>query len=141
MSKADQVVDALRQNPELLAEVKAKLNAESAGPVEVILAVCQDWTESESGWGRRPDGHTLHLTREDRDLYVEGHGRDINNKAQTPAEYTTTDGKPRTVVITEAQAVAITEQLAKDNADVQFPWRRHGIWGHRRHYGPKAYEP
>jgi hypothetical protein len=28
------------------------------------------WTESERGWGQRPDGYTLHATREEADRFI-----------------------------------------------------------------------
>jgi len=30
----------------------------------------QYWMESERGWGKRPDGYSLHLNTADRDAYV-----------------------------------------------------------------------
>lgn len=30
----------------------------------------QEWWESERGWGVRPDGHTVHLNREDIEKFV-----------------------------------------------------------------------
>lgn len=33
--------------------------------------VCQEWEESERGWGVRPDGASLHLTEADRKVFVE----------------------------------------------------------------------
>lgn len=32
-----------------------------------------DWTESEAGWGQRPDGHTLHFSKEMADAYIKAH--------------------------------------------------------------------
>jgi hypothetical protein len=33
-------------------------------------AILVHWTESESGWGQRPDGISLHANKEDADQYV-----------------------------------------------------------------------
>jgi hypothetical protein len=38
--------------------------------VPTMTVVCQDWEESERGWGVRPDGVSLHLTEADRVAYV-----------------------------------------------------------------------
>jgi hypothetical protein len=38
---------------------------------KAYLIIRQDWTESERGWGLRPDGYSLHLTRADRDKFIE----------------------------------------------------------------------
>jgi len=34
------------------------------------IVVCQLWEESERGWGVRPDGFSVHLTKADREAYV-----------------------------------------------------------------------
>jgi hypothetical protein len=31
---------------------------------------CINWTESERGYGQRPDGHTLHLTKDDAEQFI-----------------------------------------------------------------------
>ncbi len=36
---------------------------------ECVL-ICQVWEESESGWGTRPDGYSLHLTDDDRKAFI-----------------------------------------------------------------------
>jgi hypothetical protein len=30
-----------------------------------------DWDEFEEGWGPRPDGHSLHLTKKDAEVFME----------------------------------------------------------------------
>ena len=30
-----------------------------------------DWDEFEEGWGSRPDGYSIHLTREDAEIFME----------------------------------------------------------------------
>jgi hypothetical protein len=65
--------------------------------------ICQKWEESEAGWGTRPDGYTLHLTREHRDRYV----KDFYEKQRkllgeaTPPEYTRVDGDPYECPVTD----------------------------------------
>lgn len=43
------------------------------------------WEESERGWGVRPDGASLHATREDVDRYVSDYWRSM--PSETPDEY------------------------------------------------------
>ena len=65
--------------------------------------VCQKWEESEAGWGCRPDGYSLHLTREHRDRFV----KDFYTKQRkllgsaTPPEYTREDGNPYECPVTK----------------------------------------
>ena len=65
-------------------------------------AIAQDWEESERGWGVRPDGTTIHRTREDRDAFVAEFYRVNNPPGPVPDEYTRTCGEPYEVVITDA---------------------------------------
>lgn len=51
-----------------------------------------DWIESERGWGIRPDGYSLHLTREDADKYVDAYWSRMPD--QVPDEYSRPDGEP-----------------------------------------------
>lgn len=56
--------------------------------------VLQYWTETERGWGQRPDGISLHFNQEDRDQYIKDYWERqpdrINGRA--PDEYTFPDG-------------------------------------------------
>jgi hypothetical protein len=68
-------------------------------------AIGQTWTESERGWGTRPDGYSVHLSEEDRLKYNEAHGQWLvetyGNEA--PDEYDRPDSEsPFEVQITEA---------------------------------------
>ena len=69
-------------------------------PPEVVVddgtpkfAICQTWTESERGWGQRPDGYSLHLTKEDAGKFEDAYwGRQqALNPGGTPDEYTRPD--------------------------------------------------
>ncbi len=46
---------------------------------------CQDWLESERGWGSRPDGHSLHLNKDHRDSFVAEFWSTMPN--EVPDEY------------------------------------------------------
>jgi hypothetical protein len=56
--------------------------------------VRQAWTEHERGWGSRPDGHTLHLTKADRDAYMASYSAKFHTSKEAPDEYSTMDGDP-----------------------------------------------
>lgn len=54
--------------------------------------LCQEWTESEAGWGQRPDGYSLHIDMRTLKAYVEAYwGR---MPAKPPHEYSYPDGNP-----------------------------------------------
>lgn len=54
---------------------------------------CQKWEESERGWGTRPDGFSLHLTKEDLDAFIRAYW-DRMPKSYVPDEYSRPDGDP-----------------------------------------------
>lgn len=64
--------------------------------------VLQQWTESERGWGRRPDGHSLHIDNEEKEKYVKKYWEDerkSNGSSGTPDEYSFPDGNATLVSI------------------------------------------
>ena len=58
---------------------------EGKNPTELYPAIRVGWTESERGWGQRPDGYSLHLTREDSEAYIKEYWDKM--PAQVPDEY------------------------------------------------------
>lgn len=79
----------------------------------------ETWTESEAGWGTRPDGVTLHLTREDYQKYVDEYWereKKSNPSGATPYEYTRQDNNLRMVMISNE----LFEELSKNQ-------ERHGL--------------
>ena len=53
-----------------------------------MLAVYRvDWTEYESGWGHRPDGSTLHASKELANKYIKDYW-DKQPSGPVPYEYT-----------------------------------------------------
>jgi len=48
-------------------------------------AIIQEWLESERGWGQRPDGCSVHLSREDLGTYVEEYWASMPK--EVPSEY------------------------------------------------------
>jgi len=85
----------------------------------------QNWEESEAGWGTRPDGFTLHLTEEDRQMFIKGYltkQKEYFDKALgpgiTPSEYTRTCGGPKQITVNDITYQSLVK--AKD---------KFGIWG------------
>lgn len=58
-----------------------------------MIVICQPWTESERGWGRRSDGYSLHLTEQIHKNYV-AKGVEGNSEC-----YSFPDGEPYNVNI------------------------------------------
>lgn len=87
----------------------------------LMPVVKQDWTESEAGWGRRPDGFTLHLNKADRDQFVKNYNAKHNNAKSTPSEYTFADGEPVVIDVPE-EAYKALRQYKEDG--------KFGVWLH-----------
>lgn len=63
---------------------------------------CQQWEESEQGWGVRPDGYSLHLTVEAVSAYVEEYWkRQLKREPNVPLEYSRPSGKPYSVEVND----------------------------------------
>ena len=75
--------------------------------------VCQEWTESERGWGCRPDGATLHVSKSERDSFIEAYWEKMPK--EVPDEYSRPDGEPKLLDVDD-------ETYAKVKAG------EHGIW-------------
>lgn len=76
-------------------------------------AYLETWTESEAGWGTRPDGVTLHLTKEDYQKYVDDYWKrekEYNPSGVTPHEYTRQDNNLKMIMISEE----LYEKLIQD---------------------------
>lgn len=105
-------------------KVKAKANGaakskKAEGFTHTLLF--QEWEESERSWGTRPDGWSLHLTRNHRDAYVKKHNEDqhkffvsqgMSNDA-VPDEYTRVCGEPVLVNVTKS----IYDRVKKNGGD------------------------
>jgi len=53
----------------------------------------QHWTEYERGWGSRPDGLSLHNSREDRKTFIDKYNKKYNNAPVAPDDYSVADGE------------------------------------------------
>ena len=82
--------------------------------------VCQEWEESERGWGVRPDGYTLHLSHADRINFVQQFYAENNNDTEVPDEYTRVSGDPFLVEVGPDTYQSIVK--AKEKGAL-------GIWG------------
>lgn len=58
---------------------------------------CQEWIESERGWGLRPDGYSLHLEVADVNAYVDLYWARM--PAHTPDEYSYPAGTPTIITV------------------------------------------
>lgn len=58
--------------------------------------IIESWTESEQGWGYRPDGYTLHSSTEEMNKHVERHWAFYKELYgdRVPHEYSRPDGNP-----------------------------------------------
>ena len=63
------------------------------------LVYCQEWEESERGWGVRPDGISLHLEKEDIPIFVEAYW--MGMPEYTPDEYSRPAGIARLIKISD----------------------------------------
>ena len=59
----------------------------------------ESWTEFESGWGCRPDGYTLHLSKEHRDRYMESFY--ARQPKEVPREYSQPDNNLKPTAVEE----------------------------------------
>lgn len=66
---------------------------------KINIAFLETWTESESGWGQRDDGCSLHISKEDYEKYVEDYWADMPK--EVPHEYVRPDSNLKEVVISD----------------------------------------
>lgn len=91
---------------------------------------CQKWEETERGWGTRPDGYTLHLTKACITGFVQAI-RDNEAKLgygshNVPDEYSRPAGAP---YLTETEDDILYEKV------IASAW---GVWGADRNNYPTA---
>jgi hypothetical protein len=66
--------------------------------------VMMTWTESESGWGQRCDGATLHLSQDDLTAYIDAYWKrekERNTSGGVPDEYSRPDGDIGKIVLVD----------------------------------------
>ena len=67
-----------------------------------LTAVFVSWTETERGWGQRPDGCSVHLSMEEWKKYFDNHKK--GQPKEVPHEYSY-PGTPRPVTITDQEII------------------------------------
>lgn len=82
-----------------------------------LTVICQEWLESERGWGCRPDGASLHLTTADKDAFVEEYWGSMPK--DTPDEYSRPCGEPKIIEVSRA----IYTQIKKSKNGIRL-WQR-----------------
>lgn len=84
------------------------------------IAILETWTESESGWGQRPDGCSLHLNKEKYKAYVENHWNDMKTHygESTPHEYDRPDDNLQVVKVSDE----LYERISKSEFGIRM-WR------------------
>ena len=75
-----------------------------------MLLVVQRWTESERGWGQRPDGYSVHRSHVDRDAFVQAYWDSMPD--ETPDEYSRPEGSP--VVVRAAVSADLESAMLAD---------------------------
>ena len=80
----------------------------------MFKVLMQAWTESERGWGMRPDGYTFHLTKEDHAKFVKDNWNWYVSRYgnRTPDEYSFPDGDVVQVTVTKE---CFEQLLEEDN--------------------------
>jgi hypothetical protein len=78
----------------------------------MLLAVYKIvWIESERGWGQRPDGYSLHASKEEADRYIAEHWAFYEKRygTKTPDEYSYPDN-PELLVVDQATYDEVQEK-------------------------------
>jgi len=81
---------------------RERVNTTLEGKVSGYAVWCQEWEESERGWGVRPDGYSLHLTSEQAKTYVDEYWREekkSNPSGRVPEEYSRECGAPYKIIV------------------------------------------
>lgn len=65
------------------------------------LVLCQKWEESERGWGTRPDGFSLHVSREALKKFIHDIYEPRKGATAIPDEYDRPDGTPYGVDVSD----------------------------------------
>lgn len=82
------------------------------------LVIGQNWTESERGWGTRPDGYTLHFAESCRLAFIKEYWDGMPD--EVPDEYSRSEGEPFVVRIDEEHYQALDKDKREGG---------NGIWG------------
>jgi hypothetical protein len=83
------------------------------------FAFCQQWEESERGWGVRPDGYSLHLSLEDVEKYIKQYW-EKQKDGPAPDEYSRNCGKPYMCTISAQLHGQLIEEKRKGSFGRRF---------------------
>ncbi len=93
------------------------------------VAFAISWTESEAGWGKRPDGYSLHESQEDATAYIKAYWKREkeynldNGIVGTPGCYSREDsGHAEITVISSKAAKTLREATAAGKHGVRY-WK------------------
>lgn len=81
-------------------------------------AYAQRWTEYERGWGSRPDGFTLYLTKESHAAHIERDKQARLDAEGVPDEYSVPEGTVHEVHISDA----LVQKLVHNEATTGRPY-------------------
>lgn len=82
--------------------------------------VVQEWIESERGWGQRPDGVSLHVSRQELESFIANHWE--GQPDETPEIYSRPEGDAFDAQVPKKLAMAV----AKSKNGVWLP--EHETW-------------
>jgi hypothetical protein len=86
-------------------EIEKPVRPKKPRKPKTYTVVCQQWEESERGWGTRPDGYSLHLSEGEREAYVkdfwEAEAERNNPSTEVPDEYSRPCGSPYLVDVSK----------------------------------------
>jgi hypothetical protein len=83
-------------------------------------AIMVEWMESEAGWGQRPDGYSLHLSKDDAEKYIRDYwaGMPPRDEHGRPPEVYERPGSNRTLVMIDNNLHAEIEASPKPGVRV-----------------------
>lgn len=67
---------------------------------KIVAVYAISWTESEAGWGQRPDGYSFHSSAEVAKEYVNSYNASLPK--EVPYEYSFADGPAKLVEVSES---------------------------------------
>lgn len=76
-------------------------------------AFLDTWTESESGWGQKPDGGSIHLNEEEYRKYVKNYWDSMPDSV--PGCYERPDGNLREIVVSDE----LLKKLEESNGGIR----------------------
>jgi len=94
--------------------------------MEVIV---QQWTETEQGWGSRPDGISVHFSEEQRIAYIKEYQDNLNKfwKGKVPREYSYPDGGAIQMKIVQKEATEEILALVLRGTSFRY-WKNSPTW-------------